>query len=44
MLAALATGLVLIGALSTSVTNRILSGRAIVYVGTIPIRSIFSTS
>jgi peptidoglycan/LPS O-acetylase OafA/YrhL len=35
MLAALATALVLAGALSGSVTNRLLSGRAIVYVGTI---------
>jgi peptidoglycan/LPS O-acetylase OafA/YrhL len=35
MLASLATGLILIGALSNSVTNRILSGPAIVYVGTI---------
>jgi peptidoglycan/LPS O-acetylase OafA/YrhL len=35
MLASLATGFVLIGALSDSMANRILSGRAIVYVGTI---------
>jgi len=35
MLTALATGLVLAGALSDSLTNRLLSGRAIVYVGTI---------
>ena len=35
MLAAVATGFILTGALANSVTNRVLSGRAIVYVGTI---------
>ena len=35
MLASLATALLMIGALSDSVANRVLSGRAIVYIGTI---------
>ena len=35
MYAALATGLLMAGASSDSITNRLLSGRAIVYVGTI---------
>jgi len=35
MLASIATGLILTGALANSVTNRVLSGRTIVYLGTI---------
>lgn len=35
VLASLATALVLVGALSDSITNRLLSGRAIIYLGTI---------
>jgi peptidoglycan/LPS O-acetylase OafA/YrhL len=35
VLVSLATGLILVGALSDSATNRLLSGRAIIYVGTI---------
>jgi peptidoglycan/LPS O-acetylase OafA/YrhL len=35
VLASLATSLVLVGALSGSITNRLLSGRAIIYLGTI---------
>jgi peptidoglycan/LPS O-acetylase OafA/YrhL len=35
MLASLATALLMIGALSDSIANRVLSGRAIVYIGTI---------